>query len=124
MISDAPVAAASNMAGIYEKIGAFIATAKSAAADGLTWAEFGELLIALMRLAIATLDTVAGLSGAEKKAVVIDAVGLLFDAVADRAVPLAVYPLWLLVRSPVRSLLIAVASGAVERLLPLVRAVP
>lgn len=124
MISDAPVAAASNMAGIYEKIGAFIATAKSVAADGLTWAEFGELLIALMRLAIATLDTVAGLSGAEKKAVVIDAVGLLFDAVADRAVPLAVYPLWLLVRSPVRSLLIAVASGAVERLLPLVRAVP
>jgi hypothetical protein len=121
MISDAPVAAASNMAGIYEKIGAFIATAKSVAADGLTWAEFGELLIALMRLAIATLDTVAGLSGAEKKAMVVDAVALLFDAVADKAVPLAVYPLWLLVRPSVRSLLIAVASGAVERLLPLVR---
>jgi hypothetical protein len=121
MISDAPVAAASNMAGIYEKIGAFIATAKSSAADGLTWAEFGELLIALMRLAIATLDTVAGLSGAEKKGMVIEAVGLLFDAVADKAVPLAVYPLWLLVRPSVRSLLIAVASGAVERLLPLVR---
>lgn len=123
MISDAPLTAANNMVGIYEKIGAFIATAKSAAADGLTWAEFGELLIALMRLAIATLDTVSGLSGAEKKAMVVEAVGLLFDAVADKAVPLAVYPLWLLIRSPVRSLLIAVASGAVERLLPLVRAV-
>ena len=121
MISDAPIAAAGNMAGIYEKVGAFIATAKSAAADGLTWAEFGELLIALMRLAIATLDTVAGLSGAEKKAMVVEAVALLFDAVADKAVPLAVYPLWLLIRPSVRSLLIAVASGAVERLLPLIR---
>ena len=124
MISDAPVTAANNMVGIYEKISAFIATAKSAAADGLTWAEFGELLIALMRLAIATLDTVTGLTGADKKALVVEAVGLLFDAVADKAVPLAVYPLWLLIRSPVRSLLIAVASGAVERLLPLIRAVP
>lgn len=121
MISDAPIAAAGNMLGIYDKIAAFIATAKSAAADGLTWAEFGELLISLMRLSISTLDTVTGMSGAEKKAMVVEAVGLLFDAVADQAIPMAVYPLWLLVRPSVRSLMLAVASGAVERLLPLVR---
>lgn len=121
MISDAPIAAAGNMLGIYDKIAAFIATAKSAAADGLTWAEFGELLIALMRLSISTLDTVTGMSGAEKKAMVVEAVGMLFDAVADQAIPMAVYPLWLLVRPSVRSLMLAVASGAVERLLPLVR---
>lgn len=121
MICDAPIAAADNMAGIYDKVQAFIATAKSAAAGGLTWAEFGELFIALMRLCISTLDTVSVLSGPEKKAMVIEAVAMLFDAVADKAVPLAAYPLWLLVRPSVRSLLLAVAAGAVERLLPLVR---
>lgn len=121
MICDAPIAAAGNMAGIFDKVQAFIATAKSAAAGGITWAEFGELFIALMRLTISTLDTVTSISGPEKKAMVIEAVAMLFDAVADKAIPLPVYPLWLLVRSPVRSLLLAVAAGAVERLLPLVR---
>jgi hypothetical protein len=46
----------------------------------------------------------------------------LFDAVADQAVPAAVYPLWLIVRFPIRSLVLAIASGAIEQLLPLVRA--
>jgi hypothetical protein len=43
--------------------------------------------------------------------------------VADKAVPSYVYPLWLLVRSPIRSLLLAVAAGAIEVLLPMVRAI-
>ncbi|MEY3203958.1 MAG: hypothetical protein RLZZ21_289 [Planctomycetota bacterium] len=121
MIAAAPVAAAANVSGVLDKIHAFIATSKSAAADGLTWAEFGELLVALLRLVVAAIDTVTLLTGAEKKALTLEAVASLFDAVADRAVPAAVYPLWLLVRSPVRSLVIAIASGAIEQLLPLVR---
>jgi hypothetical protein len=121
MISDAPVAAADNRLGLLDKISAFIATAKSAAADGISWAEFGDLMLALLRLVVTVLDTVTMLSGAEKKALALDAVARLFDAVADKAVPLAVYPLWLIVRSPVRSLVLAIASGAIEQLLPLVR---
>lgn len=121
MIAAAPVAAAANVSGVLDKIHAFIATAKSAAADGMTWAEFGELLVALLRLVVTAIDTVTLLTGAEKKALTLEAVASLFDAVADRAVPAAVYPLWLLVRSPVRSLVIAIASGAIEQLIPLVR---
>ena len=42
MIAAAPVAAAANLEdGLLAKISAFIATSRSAAADGITWAEFG-----------------------------------------------------------------------------------
>lgn len=122
MISSAPVAAATNLdANLMDKIRAFISTAKSASADGLTWAEFGDLMLALLRLVVPTLDTFRSVSGPEKKAFALEAVGMLFDAVADKAVPVAVWPIWLIVRPAVRSLVIAMASGAVEQLLPLVR---
>ena len=122
MIAAAPVAAAANLEdGLLAKISAFIATSRSAAADGITWAEFGELMLALLRLVVTALDTVSTMSGSQKKALALEAVASLFDAVADKAVPAAVYPLWILVRSPVRSLVIAIAAGAVEQLLPLVR---
>lgn len=122
MISSAPVAAATNLdANLMDKIRAFISTAKSASADGLTWAEFGDLMLALLRLVVPTLDTFRSVSGPEKKAFALEAVGMLFDAVADKAVPVAVWPIWLIVRPAVRSLVIAMASGAVEQLLPLLR---
>lgn len=122
MIAAAPVAAAANLEdGLLAKISAFIATSRSAAADGITWAEFGELMLALLRLVVTALDTVSTMSGSQKKALALEAVASLFDAVADKAVPAAVYPLWILVRSPVRSLVIAIAAGAIEQLLPLVR---
>lgn len=122
MISSAPVAVATNLdANLMDKIRAFISTAKSAAADGLTWAEFGDLMLALLRLVIPAIDAAKFLTGAEKKKFALEAVGMLFDAVADRAIPVAVWPLWLIVRPAVRSLVIAMASGAVEQLLPLVR---
>lgn len=122
MIAEAPVAAASSVFGLFDKVKAYIATAQSAAADGLTWAEFGELLVALVRLLVETLDTVSSLTGPQKKALVLEAVGLLFDAVADQAVPAYLYPLWILARPAVRQLVVALASGAVEQILPLVRA--
>jgi hypothetical protein len=122
MIAEAPVAAASSVAGMFDKVKAYIATAQSAAADGLTWAEFGELMVALVRLLVESLDTVSVLTGPQKKAMVLEAVGLLFDAVADQAVPAYLYPLWLLARPAVRQLVVALAAGAVEQILPLVRA--
>jgi len=122
MIAEAPVAAAASVAGMFDKVKAYIATAQSAAADGLTWAEFGELLVALVRLLVESLDAVSVLTGPQKKAMVLEAVGLLFDAVADKAVPAYLYPLWLLARPAVRQLVVALAAGAVEQILPLVRA--
>lgn len=122
MIAAAPYAAAGNMAGVFDKVKAFVETSRSAAADGLTWAEFGELLVALVRLLVEALDTVSVLTGPQKKAMVLEAVGLLFDAVADKAIPAALYPLWLLARPAIRQLVIAIAAGAVEQIIPLVRA--
>lgn len=118
----APMTAAANLdGGLLNKIVAFVETAKSAAADGITWAEFGELVVALLRLVVTFLDTVSTLTGAEKKALAMDAVAGLFDAVADKAVPTLAWPVWILARPAVRALVLALASGAIEQLLPLVR---
>lgn len=103
------------------RLEAFVTAARSAAHDGLTWQEFGELLVAFLRLATSIYDEVATMTGAEKKAAVLSAVARLFDAVADYAVPAAVYPLWIVARPAVRSLVLALASGAIEQLLPIVR---
>lgn len=122
MIADAPTATAENTpGGALVKLHAFVQAARSAAADGLSWAEFGELLVAFLRLAVALYDDVVGMTGEEKKAAVLDGVADLFDAVADRAIPLAAYPLWIVVRPAVRSLVLALAAGAIEQLLPIVR---
>jgi hypothetical protein len=122
VIADAPIAVAEAApGGVLTKIDAFISAARSSAADGLTWAEFGELLVALLHLAVAALDAVGGMTGEEKKGAVLDGVAALFDAVADRCVPLMLWPLWGLCRGPVRLLVLALASGAVEQILPLVR---
>lgn len=115
-------AAADASDGLLSRVAAFIDAATLAAADGLTWSEFGELMLSLLRLVVSSLDLVASLTGPQKKALAVDAVARLFDAVADQAVPAAVYPLWLLVRSPVRAIVVALAAGAIEQLLPLVRA--
>jgi len=121
MITSAPIAAAGEHAGLLDKIAAFVSASRAAAADGLTWAEFGELMTGLLRLVVTVLDTVTTLSGEQKKALALEAVGELFDAVADLAVPVVAYPVWLLARPAVRALVLALASGAIEQLLPLVR---
>lgn len=122
MTSDAAVAVATSQPmGPLARAAAFVSAARSAAADGLTWREFGDLLVALMRVMVASLDDIATMSGSEKKAVVLEAVASLFDAVADRCVPLVLWPVWAISRPAVRSLVVALAAGAVEQLLPLVR---
>jgi hypothetical protein len=120
-ITTVPITEAVDQPGLLDKITTYIASAKVAAADGLTWSEFGELLLAQLRLVVSALDSVATLSGREKKAMAIDAVARLFDAVADYAVPVTLYPIWLVARPAVRSLVLALAGGVIEQLLPLVR---
>jgi len=121
MISDQPVSVASAFEEFSARVKWFVIYAKEAAANGLTWGEFGELLLALLRLAVQAADTLTAMTGAEKKALVMAAVANLFDAVADKAVPLHLYPLWVVTKPAIRSLVLALASGAVEILLPMVR---
>lgn len=122
MIADFPQAAAERQAGLLDKVLAFTAEARVIAADGLTWSEFGELMLSLLRLVVTFLDTVSAMTGPEKKALALDAVAALFDAVADKAVPALAWPVWILARPAVRSLVLAIAAGTIEQLLPLVRA--
>jgi hypothetical protein len=123
MIADAPLSAGSQFTDVVNAARAYVVTAKVAAQDGLTWTEFGELLVGLLRLAVQTVD-VLNVPGEQKKAVVMEAAAALFDALADRAVPVWAYPFWLAVRGPTRALVLAIASGAIEQLLPLVRSAP
>lgn len=120
MDTAAPVEAASRFTDIVEAVRAYIDTAKAAAADGITWAEFGELLVSLLRLAVRLADLLQ-VSGSTKKGIVLEAVRVLFDTLADKCVPIWLWPIWGLCRSAVKALVLALASGAIESLLPLVR---
>jgi hypothetical protein len=121
MVADAPLAAAAPFNDIASKVSAFLVTARVSARDGLTWMEFGSLVAALVRLTVETLDSTKTLTGEEKRAIVLEAVGVLFDSVAVMCVPYATYPFWYIVRPAARSLVIAVAAGTIETLLPLLR---
>jgi hypothetical protein len=75
-----------------------------------------------MRLAVATLDDIATMTGAEKKDLALVAAAALFDTVADRCVPLVAWPVYIIARPAIRALVLALAGGVIESLLPLVRA--
>ena len=100
----------------------FIAGARLKAAGGLTVAEFGSLVVEVIRLAVAGLDTMDRWTGAEKKSWALACVGTLFDAVADSCVPFAARPVWWIVRPAVRTLVLSAAGGALEQILTLTRA--
>lgn len=120
MITSAPVQATIDLANVRDKIAAFITVAKLKAAGGVTISEFAELAVALLRIVMSTIDAMPQ-SGVEKKALAMEAVAMLFDAVADKCVPTLAYPVWVIVRPAVRSLVLLAADGAIESLLPLVR---
>jgi len=122
MVANAPLAAAAPFADIASKVSAFLVTARVSAKDGLTLTEFGVLVAALVRLTVETLDTTKTLTGPEKRAIVLEAVAVLFDSVAVLCVPYATYPFWYIVRPAARSLVIAIAAGTIETILPLLRA--
>lgn len=106
---------------VVAQANAFLASAREQAKDGLSWQEFGRLLVQLLHLLVAGLDAVTTLSGPEKKAVTLTAVAALFDRFADLCVPAPVYPAYVLIRPAIRTLILALASGAVEALLPITR---
>lgn len=104
-------------------ITALVDAAKVRAADGLTVSDFAEITLDACRAAIAAADGLA-IQGRDKKAWVLEATAMLFDAIADRMVPTLAWPVWLLLRPAARALVLAVASGAIETILPLVRLAP
>ena len=100
---------------------AFIASARLKAQGGLTVAEFGSLVVELIRLTVAGLDTISTLDGPAKKLWAIACVGNLFDAVADACIPFVARPVWWIVRPAVRTLVLSAAGGALEQILKLTR---
>ena len=113
--------AANNLTTVVAQVNAFLADARDKARDGLTVAEFGELTLELLKLACSGLDAVTTLDGPAKRALVLQAVGVLFDGVAGAAVPWAAWPLWIAARPVLRVTLLAFAGGLLESLLPTLR---
>jgi hypothetical protein len=99
-----------------------LSDARLKASNGLTVAEFGSLSVAVLRLAVAGLDTITTLDGPTKKAWALSCVGSLFDSVADACVPALAWPFWWLAKPAIRALVLAAAGGALEQILQLTRA--
>ena len=106
---------------VESRVNLFLADARDKARDGLTVAEFGGLTLELLKLACSGLDAVTNLDGPAKRALVLQAVGVLFDTVAGSAVPWAAWPLWVAARPVLRVTLLAFAGGLLESLLPTLR---
>jgi hypothetical protein len=119
-VADASIRAATRFEDVVAAARAYVLTAKLAAADGITWAEFGELLTGLLRTLTQAAELLT-LPGPEKKAIVLTAAASLFDATADKCVSPWLWAFWLVIRPSVRSLVLAIAAGSVEQILPLVR---
>jgi hypothetical protein len=105
---------------LAEKVRGYIVAARLKARDGLTVAELSELIVSAMRIAIAALDSIP-VDGAQRKTIVIAFVGDMFDEFADKVVPLPAWPFWIIAKPTVRIVALAVASGATEALLHIVR---
>lgn len=121
MISEAPIAAAGNVAQVLDKIRAYVASAQSLASDGITLSEFSELAVGLLRVTMAAVESIP-IDGPSKKAWVLEAIAMLFDSTADKLIPIVLWPAWIVFKPAVRSLVLAAAGGAVEAILPLLRA--
>lgn len=101
----------------------YIVSAVEQASDGLSWAEFGTILVGFLKLAVRVADDMLG-DGPAKKAVVMAAAAMLFDSLAGSLVPLAGWPLWWFVRPVIRAAVLQISSGTIEVLLPVVRSEP
>ena len=120
MISSSPTTIANNLYDLEQRIQAFVGAAMSAASKGLSVSDFAELSVSLLRIVIATADSLPA-DNSEKKSWCVQAVADLFDAVGVLAVPKTFLPIWWAIRPAVRNLVLLAAGGAVEALLPLVR---
>ncbi|CAB4169112.1 hypothetical protein UFOVP898_17 [uncultured Caudovirales phage] len=117
-----PVPAPLTPQALESAVAQFIADAKSKAADRkITVAEFGSLIIGLLRLSVAGLDSIDVIDGESKKKWVLACVARLFDTVADGCVPLLARPVWFIARPAIRLLVLSAADGMLEQVLSLVR---
>jgi len=105
------------------RLGMFINEVNERASDGLSLQDFSAIFFGSLRLAIAAVDSIP-VDGVERKKMVMEFAGTIFNKYADRIIPLYLYPAWLLVKPAVRLLLMSIAAGAIEAILPLVREVP
>lgn len=121
MVSDSAIAVANEEPGLSDKVKSYVTHAKELASDGLSVADFAELATSLLRLTVAALDSIPA-DGEQKKLWAIAAVGTLFDAVADKCVPVYFLPFWILSRPTIRAIVLLAAGGVVQSLLPIVRA--
>ena len=115
-----PIAPQDPAAELQRQVAAFLAAARLKAAGGFTVAEFGSLVVELLRLTVTGLDAIPT-DGAAKKAWALGIIGTLFDNVAGCAVPFALQPFWFIAKPAVRVLVLAAASGALEQILRLSR---
>jgi len=106
---------------VSARLNAFFVSAREQARDGLTWKEFGRLLVQLLYMAVDGLEAVSTLTGQQKRDVAMAAAAVLFDSLADKAVPVAAWPAWMILRPATRVLVLSLASGAVEALLLILR---
>jgi hypothetical protein len=120
MVSEDAIAVANTEEGLSEKVSAYIAHAKELAKDGLSVADFSELLVSLLHLMVTALDSIPA-DGQQKKLWAVAAVGSLFDAVADKCVPVYCLPFWVASRPTVRAIVLSAAGGIIQSLLPIVR---
>lgn len=120
MIAEASIRASSRFTDVVAAARAYVLTARLAAAGGITWAEFGELLTGLLAVLTSAAE-ILNAPGEEKKAIVLAAAASLFDATADKCVGPWGWAFWLVLRPSVRSLVLAIAAGSIEQILPLVR---
>ena len=101
-------------------VSAFIANAIAQAQNGMTFAKLGRLVIELLQLSVSGLESIPA-EGKDKKKWALSLVGTLFDSVAGFAVPVYLQPFWFVAKPGVRILVLALADGALEQVLRIVR---
>ncbi len=105
------------------RLGKFMQEVNERAKDGISLQDFSAIFFGGLRLAVAAVDAIP-IEGVERKRMVMHFAGTLFDKYADKMIPIYVYPFWFVVKPAAKMLLMSLAAGAVEAILPLVREVP
>ncbi len=121
-ISEEPIKIAKDTEGLQQRVHVYINEFRTRVGDGLTLSELCEITLGGMRLAIAFADEL-DVGHEEKKNIVSKLAVSLFDEFGYLVLPLPLKPLWWIIKPTLRSLVMALAGGAVETLLPLVRTV-
>lgn len=121
MVSDSAITVANDETGLSDKVTAYVKHARELASDGMSVSDFAELATSLLRLVVSALDSIPA-HGDQKKVWAIGAVASLFDAVADKCVPIYFVPFWVVSRPTVRAIVLLAAGGVIQSLLPIVRA--